>query len=51
MQKGSVDLKAIVWLKNPIVLIVLGPYHGSIDVTLGDLKSSYVQFNTPLQEY
>ena len=26
MQKGSVDWKAIVWLRNSIVLIVLGPY-------------------------
>ena len=34
MQKGSVDLKAIAWLKNPIVLIVLGPYHGFIDLQL-----------------
>ena len=34
MQKCSVDLKAIVWLRNPIVLIVLGSYHGSIDLQL-----------------
>ena len=34
MQKGSVDLKAIVWLRNSIVLIVLGSYHGSIDLQL-----------------
>ena len=34
MQKGSVDLKAIVWLRNSTVLIVLGPYHGSIDLQL-----------------
>ena len=34
MQKVSVDLKAIVWLRNSIVLIVLGPYHGSIDLQL-----------------
>ena len=34
MQKGSVDLKAIAWLRNSIVLIVLGPYHGSIDLQL-----------------
>ena len=32
MQKGSVDLTAIVWLRNSIVLIFLGPYHGSIDL-------------------
>ena len=34
MQKGSVDLKAIVWLRNSIVLIALGSYHGSIDLQL-----------------
>ena len=34
MQKGFVDLKAIVWLRNLIVLIVLGPYHWSIDLQL-----------------
>ena len=33
MQKGSVDMKAIVWLRNSIVLIVL-PYHGSIELQL-----------------
>ena len=34
MQKGSVDLKAILWLRNSIVLIVLGSYHGSTDLQL-----------------
>ena len=34
MQEGSVDLKAIVWLRNSIVLIVLGSNHGSIDLQL-----------------
>ena len=33
-QKGSVDLKASMWLRNSIVLIVLGPYNGSIQLTL-----------------
>ena len=34
MQKASDDLKAIVWFRNSIVLIVLGSYHGSIDLQL-----------------
>ena len=33
-QKGSVDLEATVWFRNSIVLISLGPYHESIQLTL-----------------
>ena len=33
-QKGSVDLKATMWIRNSIVLVVPGPYHGSIQLTL-----------------